>query len=442
MKLLWGAVLILGSLGALVLGLRRDKKFILSFFAFLFSASFLFLPGLLGLEDQLFFFGEGLSVWAASVFAITGFFFGFRALEKREEKVVVEAVPLAEFFRSLKEFLVHPYTLVEIFNLSLREVGRLWGLPAGAIFIYHSGTDELLLAASFGLSREQEKKWEKIRAKEELFSRSAKTGMSLAMGDLAHSRKTWAALAPFVNFGSLVSIPMVGRERVLGVLVLLDAESYRFGRAEEEELGPVGLSLGMFADGVRIQRETRRKAEETAAWKQELEKTLTGFASISKGDALHNLLDLAAERMPYRLGLILSLRQEKWEVISASLEPLVGDRISPVLAESVSHGCQTPEPKRLYELQKLSSLIEHPHELPPVTEALLLPLLDDRKTVGAILLGFEEGFPNGDYVLSHLAALAGVAVPLLTQPAAGHSENWVGALQTLATVKREEELRS
>ncbi|MCI0595024.1 MAG: GAF domain-containing protein, partial [candidate division Zixibacteria bacterium] len=442
MKGLWAGVLILTALGALALGLRRDKRFLLSFFAFLLSASFFILPGLFGLENQLLLFGAGLSAWAAALFALAGFYFAFRTLEAREEKVVVEAVPLAEFFRSLKELLVHPHTLVEVFNLSLREVGRLWGVPAGAIFIYHPGTDELLLASSFGLSREQENKWEKIRAKEELFSRSAKTGMSLVMGDLAHSRKTWAALAPFVNFGSLVSIPMVGRERVLGVLVLLAAEPYRFGRAEEEELGPVGLSLGMFADGVRIQREVRRRGEETAAWKQELEKTLSGFASISKGDTLHNLLDLAAARMPYRLGLILSLRQEKWEVVSASLEPLVGDRLSHVLAETVTNGCQTPEAKRLYELDKLSSLFEHPHELPPVTEALLLPLLDERKTLGAILLGFEGGFPNGDYVLSHLSALAGVAVALLSQPAAVQSENWVGALQTLATIKREEELRS
>ncbi len=442
MKPLWAAVMILGALGALVLGLRRDKRFHLSFFAFLLSASFLLLPGLFGLENQLLLFGEGLSVWAAALFALAGFYFAFRTLKAREEKVVVEAVPLAEFFRSLKELLVHPHTLVEVFNLSLREVGRLWGLPAGAVFIYHSGTDELLLAASFGLSREQENKWEKIKAKEELFSRSAKTGMSLVMGDLAHSRKSWAALAPFVNFGSLVSIPLVGRERVLGVLVLLAAEPYRFGRAEEEELGPVGLALGMFADGVRIQRETRRRAEEALAWRQELEKTLSGFASIAKGDALHNLLDLAAVRMPYRLGLILALRQEKWEVISASLEPLVGDRLSSVLTETVSNGSQTPEPKRLYELQKLSSLFEHPHELPLISEALLLPLFDDRKAVGAILLGFEGSAPNGDYVLTHLSALAGVAVALLSQPAASHSENWVGALQTLATIKREEELRS
>ncbi|HLG93973.1 MAG TPA: GAF domain-containing protein, partial [candidate division Zixibacteria bacterium] len=441
MKPLWGAVMVLGALGALILGLRRDKRFLLSFFAFLLSASFFLLPDLFGLENQLLLFGEGLSVWAAAFFALAGFYFAFRTLETREEKVIVEAVPLAEFFRSLKELLVHPHTLVEVFNLSLREICRLWGTPAGAVFIYHSGTDELLLAASFGLSREQEKKWEKIRAKEELFSRSAKTGMSLVIGDLAHSRKTWAALAPFVNFGSLVSIPMVGRERVLGVLVLLATEPYRFGRVEEEELGPVGLSLGMFADGVRLMREGRRRSEETMAWRQELEKTLSGMASISKGDALHNLLDLAAARMPYRLGLILTLRQGKWEVVSASLEPLVGDRLSPVLAETVSNGCQTPEPKRLYELQKLSSLFEHPHELPPITEALLLPLLDDRKTVGAILLGFEGAFPNGDYVLSHLSALAGVAVALLSQPAS-HSENWVGALQTLATIKREEELRS
>ncbi len=443
MKPLWGAVLILGALGALVLGLRRDKRFLLSFFAFLLSASFLLLPGLLGLENQLLLFGEGLSVWAAALFALAGFYFAFRTLEAREEKVVVLAVPGVEFFRSFKELLVHPHTLVEVFNLSLREVCRLWSLPAGAVFIYHSGTDELLLASSFGLSREQEKKWEKVRAKEELFSRSAKTGMSLVMGDLVHSRKTWAALAPFVNFGSLVSIPLVGRERVLGVLVLLAAEPYRFGRAEEEELGPVGLSLGMFADGVRIQRETRRKAEEAGAWRQELEKALSGFASIAKGDALHNLLDLAAQRLPYRLGLILARRQEKWEVVSSSLEPLVGDILSPVFTEAVSNGCQTPEAKRLYELDKLSSFFEHPHELPHISEALLLPLMDDRKTTGAFLFGFEGGIPNGDYLLDYLSALAGIAVPLLSQPAAvAHSENWVGALQTLATVKREEELRS
>ena len=182
MKPLWAAVLTLAALAALVFGFRRDKKFLLSFFAFILSASFLILPGLLDLENRLFLFGEGLSTWAAALFALTGLFFLFREIVAKEEKVVVEAVPLAEFFRSLKEFLIHPYTLVEIFNLSLREAGRLWGLPAGAVFIYHSGTDELLLAASYGLSREQEKKWEKVRAKEELFSRSAKTGMSLEIG--------------------------------------------------------------------------------------------------------------------------------------------------------------------------------------------------------------------------------------------------------------------
>lgn|GEM_PF-4493707 len=441
--MLWGAVLLAGAAGALFLGLRRDKRFLLSFAAFLLSASFFLLPELFGLENQLLLFGMGLSNWAAAFFALAGFYFAFRTLEAREEKVIVEAALLAEFFGAMKELLMHPHTLVEVFNLSLREICRLWGTPAGAVFIYHSGTDELLLAASFGLSREQEKKWERVRAREELFSRSAKTGMSLVIGDLAHSRKTWAALAPFVNFGSLVSIPMIGRERVLGVLVLLASEPYRFGRVEEEELGPVGLSLGMFADGVRLVREGRRRSEESAAWRQELEKTLSGIASISKGNTLHNILDLAAARLPYRLGMILAHRLEKWEVVSSSLEPLVGDRLSPVLTETVSNGCQSPEPKRLYELQKLSSFFEHPHELPPITEALLLPLFDERKVVGAIMFGFEGNAPNGEYVLTHLSALAGITVALLSQPSAvAHAENWVGALQTLATVKREEELRS
>lgn len=443
MKPLWAAVIGVAALVALVFSVRRDKKFLLSFFAFLFSVSFLVLPDWLGLEDHLSLFGTGLSIWAAALFALTGLLFAFREVGAREEKIVVEAAPLAEFFRSLKELLIHPYTLVEVFNLSLREAGRLWGLPAGAVFIYHSGTDELLLAASFGLSREQEKKWEKIRAKEELFSRSAKTGMSLVMGDLAHSRKTWAALAPFVNFGSLVSIPLVGRERVLGVLVLLAVEPYRFTRVEEEELGPVGLALGMFADGVRILRESRRRAEEAAGWRQELERTLLGIASISKGDALRHILDLASQRLPYRLGLIMALRQEKWEVVSASFEPLVGETLSGVLSEAVSDGCKTEGIKRLSDLQKLPSYFLHPHELPALSEAFLLPLFDDQRPLGALFFGFETAVSIGDYDLAYLNALAGIAVPLLSLPSSVHpAENWVGALQTLSVVKNEDELRS
>jgi len=226
LKPLWAVVFGLGALASLTLSFRRSKKYILSFLAFLFSVSFLILPDLFGLEDQLLLFGQGLSAWAAAFFALMGLLLGFREAASKEEKVVVEAAPLAEFLGSLKEFLIHPYTLVEVFNLSLREACRLWGLPAGAVFLYHSGTDELILAAHVGLSREQEKKWEKIRAKEELFSRSVKTGMSLVMGDLAHSRKTWAALAPFVNFGSLVSLPLVGRERIFVLINRAQASLY------------------------------------------------------------------------------------------------------------------------------------------------------------------------------------------------------------------------
>ena len=443
MKPLWAVVFGLGALASLTLSFRRSKKYILSFLAFLFSVSFLILPDLFGLEDQLLLFGQGLSAWAAAFFALMGLLLGFREAASKEEKVVVEAAPLAEFLGSLKEFLIHPYTLVEVFNLSLREACRLWGLPAGAVFLYHSGTDELILAAHVGLSREQEKKWEKIRAKEELFSRSVKTGMSLVMGDLAHSRKTWAALAPFVNFGSLVSLPLVGRERILGVLVLLAEEPYHFSRAEEEQLGPAGLTLGMFADGVRLLREGRRRAEEAGAWRQELEKALSGFASISKGEALQNILDLAAQRLPYRLGLILALRQDKWEVVRANFEPFVGETLSTAFSEAVSNGCQSKGTKRISDLQKQSSLFLHPHELPPLAEGLLFPLLDDKKTVGAMLFGFEESVVAGDYELAYLNALAGIATPLLGQPAVVHAaDNWIGTLQTLSTVKSEDELRA
>jgi len=350
-KFIWAAVLVSAAGASLVFSVKKNKKFLLSFFAFLFSASFLVLPDWLSLEDHLFFLGQGLSLWAAAVFAALGMFFLFRESVTKEEKIFVEAAPLAEFFGSLRELLIHPYTLVEVFNLSLREISRLWNIPAGAVFIYNQNSDELLIAASFGLSREQENRWEKIKAKEELFSRAVKTGMGLVMGDLSHSRRSWAGLAPFSNFGSLVSIPLVGRERILGLLVLLSEKPYRFTRAEEMEFAPVGLALGMFADGVRILREGRKRAEEAVFYRQDLEKTLGSFSSLSSGDALHNILDAAAERLAYQIGLVLVKHGERWEVASASYEPLVGESLSSALTGIVSDGCQTQGAKKLSDLR-------------------------------------------------------------------------------------------
>jgi len=455
-KFLWAAVLVSAAGAALVFSVKKNKRFLLSFFAFLFSASFLVLPDWLGLEDHLSFLGQGLSVWAAAVFAALGIFFLFRESVTKEEKIFVEAAPLAEFFGSLKELLIHPYTLVEVFNLSLREISRLWNIPAGAVFIYNQNSDELLIAASFGLSREQENRWEKIRAKEELFSRAVKTGMGLVMGDLSHSRRSWAGLAPFTNFGSLVSIPLVGRERILGLLVLLSEKPYRFTRAEEVELAPVGLALGMFADGVRILREGRKRAEEAAFYRQDLEKTLGSFASLSTGDALHNILDAVAERLAYQIGLVLVKHGERWEVASASYEPLVGETLSPALTEVVTNGCQTSGAKKLSDLrfdgltapsgvegEQLSSIFETHHELPKISKALLVPLFEDKKTIGALFFGFEADFRAGDYELAHIAGLAGVAALVLSRPSgAAPAENWVGALQTLSAVKSEDQLRS
>ncbi len=157
------------------------------------------------------------------------------------------------------------YQLIDLLNMSIKEVVSHLPETAGAVFLLNRKQRQFVLTASVGLTREETALLEYFPLQRNIVSQSIDLGepmLASAFNFIERSGKERPS-----RFRSALVLPLVsGMEKIGGVLLLAEPE-HHFSRGEVRYLQPVGEWLAEKIKSARLERELShagKTAEEVA----------------------------------------------------------------------------------------------------------------------------------------------------------------------------------
>ncbi|MBD3332568.1 response regulator [candidate division GN15 bacterium] len=171
------------------------------------------------------------------------------AIETREQKQSL----LMELQRDARR----PYQLMELLELSVKEVVSHLPNTAGAVFLGNRSRRQFVLAASAGLTREELAKLEYYPLERSLVGHAVENGEPVVSGRFEFIDRDGNLSSS--RFASCLVLPLISEMENIGAMILLNTDAEAFDRADINYLAPVAGWLG---ERIRVARSTREISTE------------------------------------------------------------------------------------------------------------------------------------------------------------------------------------
>jgi GAF domain-containing protein len=150
------------------------------------------------------------------------------------------------------------YTLLQTI---VERAARLMDAPMGGLYLIRPDAQTLELRVSYNLPRDYTRA--ELELGEGLPGRAAQTGQPLVVGNYSN----WPGRSDpsdETDWESVIGVPIKWRERVLGVLVVVDTRPHRFVPADAEMVSLFADKASVAIVNARLFEETRRQTRELA----------------------------------------------------------------------------------------------------------------------------------------------------------------------------------
>jgi len=254
-------------------------------------------------------------------------------IETREERLSI--------LENLQHDARQPFQMLELMNISLREI--LCQMPecAGAVFLLNRTHRRFVLATSSGLTKNETALLEYYPLERNIVSQSVELGEPLIAGSFEFIGQRGDTVPSRFNSGLVLPL-LSGLEKIGGIL-LLSEESQFFGRAQIRYLAPVAEWLAEKIKSARLTRELTASRSEAERQSEELSSLISRLSSalqaISSPDAIDGfcraLVGFSGSEMVHLFGL----KQGGLHTFGGS-EPLLGltENYKTALIEAIDRG--------------------------------------------------------------------------------------------------------
>ena len=161
-----------------------------------------------------------------------------------------------------------PYHLLELLNISLKEIISHLPESSGGIFLINRLRQEFVLTASVGLTQKETALLERYPLRRNIVSQTIDIGEPMLTGEFKF-------ISPDGNitesrFKSSLVIPFVSGSEKIGGVILLSEENNYFGNTEIKYLYPVANWLAEKIKSARLSREHNKAIKEKNEQKEEI----------------------------------------------------------------------------------------------------------------------------------------------------------------------------
>jgi len=197
-------------------------------------------------------FGQFIVLLIGLVTAVVGLAFYADYWQIRKEEIDTREQKLS-IMDNLQRDARGPYQLMELLNISIREMTSHLPECSGAVFLLNRARRQFVLTSSVNLTKQENALLEYYPLERNIISQSIDLSEPLISGEftfLDRNRKQQSS-----RFGSCLVLPMVSGRDKIGGIILLAEESQYFSRQEISYLQPIAEWLAEKIKATRLERE-------------------------------------------------------------------------------------------------------------------------------------------------------------------------------------------
>jgi signal transduction histidine kinase len=215
-------------------------------------AALIMLPRILWLSSYQ---GDALLEMLAVLF-VGGIVIWMIATQEREKRLRQDAVSRLRTINHIFTHVTRSLELEQILNSALDSILEVTGVEIGFVYLVDRGAEDLVLTVERGVPAELADEFRRIRMGETLCGRVAQTGKPLVVDDLLQE-EGGTGLAIKAGMRSFAAVPLVARDRVMGVMDLADPKAARLSSQDVECLTSVGNAIGVAVENAYLYRSMR-----------------------------------------------------------------------------------------------------------------------------------------------------------------------------------------
>jgi signal transduction histidine kinase len=182
--------------------------------------------------------------------------------QEREKRLRQEAVSQLRTINAIGVEVSKSLELKQILNSALDRMLEVSRAEMGFIYLREGGGQDLVLTAQRGVPTELANEYHRLRMGETLCGRVAQTGNPLVVDDLPRERPGATGLAIRAGMRSFAAVPLVSRDRVVGVMDLADSKAARLSSQDVECLTSVGNAIGVAIENAYLYNSMRLYAQQ------------------------------------------------------------------------------------------------------------------------------------------------------------------------------------
>ncbi len=203
-------------------------------------------------------------------------------LTVQEQKISL----LSELQRDARE----PYHLMELFNLSLKEIVASVDETVGAVFLMNRSSRQLVLVSSVGLSKNDTAHLEQYPLGQNLITQSIELGESMVSGHFQFVDRAKQVID--LKYSSSLVLPMISGREKIGAIVLLAEQKQYFSRTEIKYLSPIAEWLAEKVKSTKLTRElallTKEKDQITKSHDELNQRLFSTTASLHSSEVIES----------------------------------------------------------------------------------------------------------------------------------------------------------
>ncbi len=300
-KEVWGKIpLLLGGVLLVLVAAWQTIKGASSYSDWFIAAAY---PYLDLVQFALFLLGLVLTVVGISLYA-DSWHTRKEEIENREQKLSI----LDDLQRDARD----PYQLLELLNISIKEIVAHLPECAGAVFLLNRSRRQFVLGSSVGLTKQETASLEYYPLERNIVSQAVDLGDPLVAGGFEFVDRTGTTTKS--RFNSCLVLPLISGTEKIGGIILFTEQMQFFGNAEIRYLSPVAEWLAEKIKSARLSRQlslARNDIEKHQSTHMDLTSRLLSAANaLSSHEPVtafcRNLAGLASSDSVHLYGLVNS----------------------------------------------------------------------------------------------------------------------------------------
>ena len=187
-----------------------------------------------------------------SIFTVIGLVFFADFWQSKKGQLLSQEQKLS-LLLELQKDAREPYHLMELFNLSLKEIVGNVDQSSGALFLVNRNRRQLVLASSVGLSKKDTAKLEQYPLGQNIITQAIELSEPMISGLFQFQNNAQQSVE--LGYHSTLVIPMISGTEKIGAIVLLSEQKQNFSNAEVKFLFPIAEWLAEKVKSTKLARE-------------------------------------------------------------------------------------------------------------------------------------------------------------------------------------------